>query len=67
MLGGALRMDNRFSGAAYVVYGQSGGRPAVQIASLASSGLGFALSGPIYSWFGFSVCGAGDLRMSSSF
>ncbi len=57
---GALRMNAAFSGAVYIVYGMSGKlRPAIQLTS--SSTVSFTvLNGDAYSWFGYSVSGAGN-------
>ncbi len=59
MIIGALRMNAAFSGAAYIVYGQPGkSRQTLQLTD--SSTIAFnVLSGDVYSWFGYSVSGAG--------
>jgi hypothetical protein len=58
---GALKMNNLFSGTAYVIYGQVDNRAAVTVSAMSQS-TGFTLSGPSYSWFGYSVSGAGDVN-----
>jgi hypothetical protein len=54
-----MMQNNQFCGAAHVVYGASTKREMISVANLNSS-TGFVLLGPAWSWFGYSVSGAGE-------
>ncbi len=55
---GALKVYDSYSGAAYVIYGGYN-KCNVLLNTLGETGLGFLISGPPNSWFGYSVSGAG--------
>ncbi len=57
---GGLGMNTAFSGAAYIVYGALGKTRSTLLLTDASTPAYSALKGDSYSWFGYSVSGAGD-------
>jgi hypothetical protein len=63
---GAVRQNNQFSGAAYVIYGASTKHGVWSVMSLNIS-TGFILLGPAWSWFGYSVSGAGKKTVAIKF
>ncbi len=58
---GALRVYESYSGAAYVVFGGVSGRRVNLDALPSNPQLGYVLTGPPFSWLGYSVCGAGGI------
>ncbi len=61
---GALRMNDLFAGAAYIVYGKP--EKTQQTLQLTNTGTAdyTVLSGEAHSWFGYSVSGAGAYFVS---
>ncbi len=53
-------MNAGFAGAAYIVYGQKQKPQTVLQLTMTSSDAFSVLTGPTYSWFGYSVSGAGE-------
>ncbi len=59
---GALKMNAAMTGSAYIIYGQKQKPQYALLLSAVSSNLFTVLSGTIYSWFGYTVSGAGEMR-----
>ncbi len=55
---GALKTTNFYSGAAYVVYGNTTLPPVILLSALGPRG--FVLNGANWAWCGYSVSGAGE-------
>ncbi len=62
---GALLANSLYSGAAFVIYGGSALNSSVAVEQMTTT-QGFTLRGPNYSWFGYSVSGAGKLLIELS-
>ena len=58
---GALKMNAAMTGSAYIIYGQKLKPQHALVLTVVSTDLFTVLSGTIYSWFGYSVSGAGKL------
>ncbi len=57
---GALKQNDQFSGVAFVIYGAEE-RSSHVLTNSAVSTSWFVVMGPAWSWFGYSISGAGNL------